>query len=154
MSRGLAEKLDWTEPDPERESVEHLFANLADADGPADDGLEWPETLWHLLATAGATRWSLEARIWRAELPPASLGAAVRTTCRGELDGGFHPFSARCGCSPFAGGTRFEVAQALATRHRTGTSIHNGGNLASDDFAPVGGTTGQGRRARAGVISS
>ncbi len=59
MNRVLKEKLAWTEPDAERERVETLAAQLAEADGPADDGIEWPHELWALLEQAGATRWSL-----------------------------------------------------------------------------------------------
>jgi butyryl-CoA dehydrogenase len=59
MNRDLKEKLAWTEPDFERERLESLAAQLAEADGPADDGLKWPGELWDLLQPAGATRWSL-----------------------------------------------------------------------------------------------
>jgi butyryl-CoA dehydrogenase len=59
MNRGLTEKLDWTEPDAERDRLDIVTAQLAEADGPADLGLQWPSDLWSLLERAGATRWSL-----------------------------------------------------------------------------------------------
>jgi butyryl-CoA dehydrogenase len=59
MNHVLMEKLAWTEPDAERERLKSLAAQLAEADGPADDGLQWPLELWSLLEQAGATRWSL-----------------------------------------------------------------------------------------------
>jgi butyryl-CoA dehydrogenase len=59
MNRDLKEKLAWTEPDAEFDRLEGLAVRLAEADGPADGGLEWPRELWNLLEQAGATRWSL-----------------------------------------------------------------------------------------------
>ena len=59
MNLVLKDKLDWTEPDAELERLESLAAQLAESDGPADDGLKWPYELWSLLEQAGATRWSL-----------------------------------------------------------------------------------------------
>jgi butyryl-CoA dehydrogenase len=59
MNRGLTEKLAWTEPDAERDRLDFVTGQLAEADGPADVGLEWPSHLWTLLEQAGATRWSL-----------------------------------------------------------------------------------------------
>ena len=59
MNRVLKEKLAWTEPDVERERLEILTGQLAEADAPADDCLEWPRELWSLLEREGATRWSL-----------------------------------------------------------------------------------------------
>lgn len=59
MHSVLKEKLTWTEPDAELERVDQVVAQLADADGPADGGLQWPDDLWLLLEEAGAMRWSL-----------------------------------------------------------------------------------------------
>ena len=59
MSRLLKEKLAWTEPDAESARLDVVITQLAGADGPADDGLEWPGELWSIIEQAGATRWSL-----------------------------------------------------------------------------------------------
>jgi butyryl-CoA dehydrogenase len=59
MSGCLLEKLAWTEPEPEPARIDGLTAQLADEDGRADGGRDWPEGLWSLLERAGATRWSL-----------------------------------------------------------------------------------------------
>jgi butyryl-CoA dehydrogenase len=59
MSRSLLEKLEWTEPEPDPARIGGLTAQLADEDGPADDGHEWPRGLWSVLERGGATRWSL-----------------------------------------------------------------------------------------------
>jgi butyryl-CoA dehydrogenase len=59
MSRGLLEKLDWTEPEPDPARMAGLAAQLAAEDGRADDSQEWPQGLWSLLELGGATRWSL-----------------------------------------------------------------------------------------------
>lgn len=59
MSSVLKEKLAWTEPDAELDRLDRVCARMAEADGPADDGLQWPGELWRLLEEAGAPRWSL-----------------------------------------------------------------------------------------------
>jgi len=59
MSRCLLEKLDWTQPEPDPARIAGLTANLADEDGRADDGYEWPHGLWSRIERAGATRWLL-----------------------------------------------------------------------------------------------
>jgi butyryl-CoA dehydrogenase len=59
MNPVLKQKLAWTEPDADLESLGKIAAQLAEADGPADDGLQWPDDLWRMLERAGATRWSL-----------------------------------------------------------------------------------------------
>src|SRR5690349_19530645 len=59
MSGSLLEKLEWTEPEPDAARIAVLTAELAEEDGRADDGHEWPSGLWSLLERGGATRWSL-----------------------------------------------------------------------------------------------
>jgi butyryl-CoA dehydrogenase len=59
MNRTLNDKLAWTEADAELERLDSLVGQLAIADGPADDGLEWPGELWSFIEKGGATRWSL-----------------------------------------------------------------------------------------------
>jgi alkylation response protein AidB-like acyl-CoA dehydrogenase len=59
MNRVLVEKLAWTEPDAEQVRLDALTAQLAEQDGPADRGQEWPGELWRSLDQAGAPRWSL-----------------------------------------------------------------------------------------------
>ena len=49
-----------------------LAAQLADADGRADDGLEWPATSGACSNEAGATRWSLLREFGGDGLPPAA----------------------------------------------------------------------------------
>jgi alkylation response protein AidB-like acyl-CoA dehydrogenase len=62
MNRGLSDKLAWTEPDAEQGRLDKLAQQLAEEDGHADDGLQWPDSLWRLLKEGGATRWSLSER--------------------------------------------------------------------------------------------
>jgi alkylation response protein AidB-like acyl-CoA dehydrogenase len=59
MSRGLQEKLRWTEPEPDPARMASLAARLADEDGPADSRHGWPHALWSLLEGAGAPTWSV-----------------------------------------------------------------------------------------------
>ncbi len=63
MSRGLLEKLDWTESDPDPGRIAALSASLAAEDGRADSSTEWPDALWGSLEQAGAPRWSLPAEL-------------------------------------------------------------------------------------------
>jgi butyryl-CoA dehydrogenase len=59
MNAVLTDKLAWTESDDDLARLGIVAAQLAEADGLADDGLQWPGELWRLLEEAGATRWSL-----------------------------------------------------------------------------------------------
>jgi alkylation response protein AidB-like acyl-CoA dehydrogenase len=59
MSREPLVRLEWTEQDENSESIGDLVNRLAAEDGRADEEGVWPETVWRLLADAGATRWSL-----------------------------------------------------------------------------------------------
>jgi butyryl-CoA dehydrogenase len=61
MSRGLPEKLEWSEPEPEQQRLSELVAGLAAEDGRADLSTDWPGALWRLLEQSGAPRWSLPA---------------------------------------------------------------------------------------------
>ena len=106
MNRGLKEKLAWTEPDAELERLDALAARLAEADGPADDGLEWPDDLWSLLEQAGATRWSLSEEFGGNRLSAAAPGSAIRPTGRRQPHGRLHPVAARRGRPPAAGRAR------------------------------------------------
>ncbi len=85
------EKPDWTEHDPALASV---AGQLAEADGPVDDGLKWPEQLWSLLENAGATRWSLPEEFGGDELPAAPSGSALCSARGWKPDGGLHPVAA------------------------------------------------------------
>ena len=49
MHSVLKEKLAWTEPDVDLDRLDRVSARLAEADGPADDGLQWPGELWRCL---------------------------------------------------------------------------------------------------------
>jgi alkylation response protein AidB-like acyl-CoA dehydrogenase len=59
MSGILLEKLEWAEAEPDPARIAGLTTQLADEDGRADLGVEWPDGLWSLLERGGATRWSL-----------------------------------------------------------------------------------------------
>jgi alkylation response protein AidB-like acyl-CoA dehydrogenase len=59
MSQRTDTNLQWTEADPDTESIARLCIRLAAEDGPADLAGIWPEFLWSLLTNAGASRWSL-----------------------------------------------------------------------------------------------
>jgi butyryl-CoA dehydrogenase len=73
MSGGLLDKLAWTEPDIDRDQLDALAAGLAEADGPADFDLVWPDELWKLLDDAGATQWSLAERFGGTACPRTLL---------------------------------------------------------------------------------
>jgi butyryl-CoA dehydrogenase len=85
MNRVLMEKLAWTEPDAELEGLDSLAAQLAEADGPADVGLEWPNELWTLLEQAGATRWSLSEEFGGAGCPRPILVQRYAQLAGGSL---------------------------------------------------------------------
>jgi hypothetical protein len=59
MNDSILTKLEWTEDDPQADSIGALRDCLADEDGRADLAGIWPEALWNLLKNAGAARWSL-----------------------------------------------------------------------------------------------
>jgi alkylation response protein AidB-like acyl-CoA dehydrogenase len=59
MGNDPLDVISWTEPEPEAPAITALSEALTAADGLADLSGEWPETLWGLLADAGATRWSI-----------------------------------------------------------------------------------------------
>jgi butyryl-CoA dehydrogenase len=59
MSDSLLTKLEWTEADADAVSIATLGNRLADEDGRADLAGTWPESLWSLIKSAGAPRWSL-----------------------------------------------------------------------------------------------
>jgi butyryl-CoA dehydrogenase len=63
MSRGLAEKLEWTQTEPDLARLSDLSARLAAEDGLADTSSDWPDALWSMLEKAGAPRWSLPAEL-------------------------------------------------------------------------------------------
>lgn len=39
--------------------LDEVVAHLAQEDGPADEGSDWPGRLWHVVAAAGGPRWSI-----------------------------------------------------------------------------------------------
>ena len=147
------EKLAWTEPDAERERLESLAAQLAEADGPADDGLEWPVDLWSLLEQAGATRWSLAEEFGGAGCPRPLLVQRYAQLAGGSLTAVFILSQHDAGVRRLQAAPESDVANRWLRCHRPGTSVHDRGDLASDDVAPAGGTTREGRRGRAGVVS-
>ena len=126
MNRGLAAKLSWTEIDPETVRLQSLTARLAEHDGPADAGLEWPGELWSLLEHAGATRWSLSEDFGGEGCPRPLLVQRYATTGRWEPHRGLHPVSARRrrapaywprrkATSPLAGSTAIGKGRAFTT---------------------------------------
>jgi alkylation response protein AidB-like acyl-CoA dehydrogenase len=62
MTHSLLSKVQWTEDDPDADSIGRLCQRLAEADGTADLAGVWSETLWSLLKKAGACLWSLPER--------------------------------------------------------------------------------------------
>jgi butyryl-CoA dehydrogenase len=65
MSDGLPNTEPAFQPNPSisPDGLDALVANLAEADGPADEAGVWPERLWEIVVEAGATRWALPARL-------------------------------------------------------------------------------------------
>ena len=125
-----------------------MTARLAEADGPADDGLQWPDDLWRLIEEAGATALVARGGIWRNWLPPASSGSAIRATRGRELTAVFILSQHDAGVRRLQAAPENDVGHSLAACHRPGTSVHDRGDLASHHLAPTGDTACEGRRDR------
>ena len=93
MSRGLTDKLAWTEPDIDLAKVNSLAAQLAAADGPADDGLEWPGELWKLTRKSRRGALVPGGTIWRCGHSQAAPGSCFYAQLRRRDSStcGFHP---------------------------------------------------------------
>jgi len=61
--------ISWTESEREESAITSLTQALRQADGPADIAGDWSETLWSLLADAGAPRWSIAAEFGGGDCP-------------------------------------------------------------------------------------
>jgi len=89
MNRGLAAKLSWTQIDPETARLQSLTARLAEHDGPADVGLEWPRELWSVLEQAGVTRWSISEEFGGEGCPRPLLVQRYAQLAGGSLTAAF-----------------------------------------------------------------
>jgi alkylation response protein AidB-like acyl-CoA dehydrogenase len=85
MSNSPANTAAWTETDPEEGRIEELVSSLAKEDGPADAAGEWSESLWSLLAGAGAPRWSLTSELGGAAVPRPLLVQRYARLAEGSL---------------------------------------------------------------------
>jgi alkylation response protein AidB-like acyl-CoA dehydrogenase len=85
MSRGLLEKLHWTEPDRDQSRIALLAARLAELDGPADNGDGWPSALWSVLEEARAPAWSLPEEIGGESCPRPLLVQRYAQLAGGSL---------------------------------------------------------------------
>jgi alkylation response protein AidB-like acyl-CoA dehydrogenase len=56
---------DWPDPtaDPMADALAKAVADLADADGPADEAGTWPERLWEVVVAAGVSRWAVPGEV-------------------------------------------------------------------------------------------
>ena len=85
---------------PIRIRLDSARAELAEADGPADDRDRMAALSLELAREARRDPLVASGGIRRRIVPAPPLGAAVRATGRREPHGGLHPFPARCGRPP------------------------------------------------------
>src|SRR5437870_936692 len=79
---------DWR-LDSESASLDELVRALAVEDGPSDDAGTWPNGLWSILESAGATRWALPARFGSSSPDRASLVVRYSRVAEGSLTAAF-----------------------------------------------------------------
>jgi alkylation response protein AidB-like acyl-CoA dehydrogenase len=76
----------WSEPNDRLATV---AAQLADADGPADEEGVWPDALWRLVVKAGATRWALPASVGGEDCDRLTLLERYARVAEGSLTAAF-----------------------------------------------------------------
>ncbi len=130
MSRGLVEKLRWTEADTDLARFDRLAAELAEEDRAADECDEWPAALWNLLERAGATRWSLPEELGGESCSRPLLVQRTRSSAGGSLTAVFilsqHDAAVRrllaapgnATCARLAAGDRRRVARSRPSASR------------------------------------
>lgn len=85
MKSSVANRLAWTEVDPDEPVVAALVARLAELDGLESDLVAWPQRLWAALEEANATRWSLARDHDGLECPRALLVERYARLATGSL---------------------------------------------------------------------
>ncbi len=85
MKPSVADRLAWTEADPDESAIARLVARLGELDGLEADQTAWPDGLWSALVDAGATHWSLAREHGGLECPRTLLVERYARLATGSL---------------------------------------------------------------------
>jgi butyryl-CoA dehydrogenase len=116
---------DWAElvSDPAALELTELAARLAALDGPADLEGVWPESLWSLLATSGAPRWSLPAEFGGESCARTILLERYARVAEGSLTAAFILSQHDAGVRRLLAAVDREVARTWVTRIAAGEAF-------------------------------
>lgn len=89
MSQRTREIPAWSETGADDSNLAPMTDRLAEADGPADELGEWPETLWSILLEAHATRWALPPKYNGDGCDRANLLERYARVAQGSLTAAF-----------------------------------------------------------------